>query len=289
MRINKTILSALTVVAGLFIVYAYVNVIVRPFPFLNVIYTRDVTAFNAPPASHAVNMKMSFQKSDFSGLAPDRLKSLQGQDLLSAIRAATRETRHLQSLRPGEKIRNAHDIFSSEQGYQSSCSESAKIFTTLMQVIGVPSRVIWMQGHTTSEVWDGDSWIVVDAHGNMMAQDRRGSYAGLIEVAGDFDAMQLERIVPETASGPSILPNFLTAQGQIKAGVKEAFAQNLFVVMDVQDMLSYHENTRDVSKILHAGLVPGSVAVGRGMQLLKPESKKAGNFGINLYKRFLQC
>lgn len=261
----------------------YENVFARPFPFLDVTYEHDEAAFNAPPEKLPVSLASGFSRShDHHGYAA-RMIELRDASLDEQVRVATEITRSIQLQSKGMQIRRLEEALSLKPEFRAICSEGAKIFTVLMEAAGRPARVIWMQGHTVSEVWNGSRWLLVDTHGNVMATDRAGAYLSTTEVIKGYHEVRFVRISDIAGAG---IEDF-TRDGYLDR--ENAYsAQSLYMVVGGTHLFGFHENTRKPVNVVLSAFNIEPEQIGYGLQYLPEGSEKVGNVGINFHRRLWQ-
>ena len=161
------------------------------------------------------------------------------------------------------------------------CSESSKVFAVILQLAGIPSRVVWMHGHTVSEVWNGEKWVLIDTFGNVAAFGIDGQPLGVREVIQDFQAAEFRKVVEDSNSEPPQLLDigYLSSEGNAYEN------QNLLLVVEGDDLFSFHTNTRDLRHIVTSTLDYNQSGVGDARQLVI-DNYYVGNFGTGLLKRF---
>lgn len=259
------------------------NVLFRPFPFLDILYTTSETEFNSQPNNLPISLDVHHNiKKDFS----HQLKYPPTKDITNwkeNIYKATDITRSIQRKAEGKKIRSIEDAFTTDSRFMPVCSESSKIFTLLMVLQGIPSRVIWMNGHTVSEIWNGSKWILVDTHGNTMIKDNNGNYLSATEARIYSPTLIYERI--SNVTGGKL--NDFTRDGTLKTD-NPYTKQGLFIAIDNPSIFTFHTETRIPSNILRSLINLEPEKIGFGIQFLTDDSKMVGNFGINLTRRLQQ-
>ena len=61
------------------------------------------------------------------------------------------------------------------------------------------ARVIWLDGHTVSEVWDGFNWILVDTLSNFMNYNNQSyRYFSFVETVSSVENLNLIQITNKT-------------------------------------------------------------------------------------------
>jgi len=251
----------------------YENIIARPFPFFNVQYTQEKSAFQAAPEHFPIPLKLN------DSLPPLPVSYVQ-QSFLKDIRYAVDLARQTMRQSKGHKIRTLQTVFSLDTSFMNICSENAKVFVSIMAKWGYTGRVIWMNGHTIAEVWDGTKWVLVDPHGNVLAKHENGNYLSLIEVNQNFENVEFERASQVMGDGLTdyLQINYLSNPDNVYK------KQNLFFIISAEDLFEFHSASRDVSDILTS--LTGSPSVGEGYQLVTGSSEMVGNMSIHFLRRF---
>ena len=275
-------LFVLAILASSFIYLSVENIINRPFPFLDVIYFEDSQLFNSAPAKFPINLKIPLKEINDAESVINQLKNIKNDKLYDKIKIATDYTRNLQSVSAGKQVRGIDDVFNKSSSYISVCSEASKIFSALMQASGIPSRVIWMYVHAVSEVWDGSKWIMVDVQGNIMAKNSDSEFVNLVEAIKNYDNLDFVRISDVTSSSLSDY----TLDGYLQKNTNAYKQQGLAFVIDGPHLFSFHKDTKILENILLSVVDSKEERIGYGVQYLFIDSKKVGNAGVNIFRRF---
>ena len=275
-KYTRWIFPAVFFVSGLW--FSINEVVLKPFPFLNVTYVNSSEWDQAPSGFSEIPIK-----GEISASLDSVVESLSRFDNLnSKIEYATSAVREAMRASRGNLIRTLpKDILRDNSNYMSICSESSKIFSVVMQLSGTPSRVVWMHGHTVSEVWNGEKWILIDTYGNVEAFGRDGESLGVREVITDFASVEFRKVVEDLSSEPTqyLDTGYLSSEGNAYE------KQNLLLVVEGDDLFSFHSNTRDLKRIAASTLSFNENSVGDARQLVVGDYY-VGNFGLSLFKRF---
>jgi len=279
LNIRKKILVFIGVLIIGFGIYAIDRIIIKPFPFIEINYISDESKFNATPENLDINISIPrvnklkqnvlFLYRDINLTIQDEKKDID----ISTIRKAVKLTRYIiNKTNSSENIRdNPKKVFDLGNKYLHICSESSKIFVTIMQALGYNARVIWMDGHTTSEVFIGNKWILVDSYFNLMFKNKKGEYISLLESVKNFKKNIPVRIVEPVYSNNT---DFLIDSNIINIYNN----QKLFVVLDGKHLFNFHKNTKDITKIIK--FIIGNNLIGRGIQFIGFGGSRVGNVGI---------
>ena len=253
-----------------------------PFPFISIQY-KSFSEFNAPPSANHINLKITMdiaQKSKLQKMILNHNINLTG-DIFEDITSISRLTRIIMHNSNGNIIRKVNEVASSMKNFKSICSESSKVFITIMDTYGYTGRVIWMNGHTVSEIYHkGHGWIMVDTYGNLIFKDANGHLQSMLDINKNFEKLTpihlTERIHDDN-------PDYFESRFIFKKN-NTFNNQNLFVVIDNSYLDSFHKKTRSIPDVLKYLLFGKEFA--RGIQFAKPSEKKVGNVGVEFYKRF---
>ncbi|RLA74071.1 MAG: hypothetical protein DRG11_06230 [Epsilonproteobacteria bacterium] len=278
-KIKKIIL--LVVILGI-ISLVYENIINRHFPFISMDY-QTYNQFNSQPKFSSIDISLDINNKISKKIRNSIkiFKKTEFGDLEDDIKAVTIVTRNIMHKSEGNIIRKISDVLSEDKKYKNICSESSKIFVTLMQSIGYPARVIWMEGHTVSEIYTKkDGWILVDAYWNLIFKDKKGKYQSLLAINRNFNNIKPFNIINKKyKNNLDYLEN-----GYIFKERNIYNDQNLFVVIEGKSLDNFHEKTRNINNILNAVFLNNQFT--NGIQFIKEDSKKVGNVGISFTKRF---
>ena len=146
---------------GIVIYFSY-NIFYKPFPFFKVNYIFNKSKFNQSPLKN-LNF-YEIQITEYKNILSenDGLIKFKDSDFFTKVQYATELTRQIQEKSLGKEIKIYKNILSNDILFKEICSESSKIFLYIMSLLGENARVIWLNGHTISEVWHNNNWIFVD-------------------------------------------------------------------------------------------------------------------------------
>jgi hypothetical protein len=282
MKNSKILKITLFTLAIVLLFELYENLLNKPFPFVSMKYV-SYEEFNSEPQLLDFNITLDINRSKIEKLKSfvSLFKKTAFGDLDDDIQATTMATREIMHESNGESIREIDEVISHNQRYKRICSESSKIFATLMQSIGYPSRVIWMSRHTVSEIYtEKYGWILVDTYGNIVFKDKQGRYKSLLDINTNFHKLKPFNIVKKRyRENIDYIEN-----GYINRETNVYKNENLFVVIDGKSLGTFHKKTRDISAIIDFAIFNKPFAY--GIQYIKENSKKVGNIGVSFYKRF---
>ena len=263
------------------------NVIIRPFPFIVMKYVSTIEDFNASPELIEQHFNISFKiplnelhvKDLRTYLIKFKIKDFGiFEDDLNAAVLATRSIIHNSQ---GNSRRNINQIINHH--FSSICSENSKIFSAFMQSIGYISRVIWMCGHTVSEIYLPNSgWILIDTHGNIAFKDINGRYMNLLSISKQYQRAKPVNLIKSKYEN---CKDYIKSKYFQKQSNNVFKTQKCFVILDGKSLFSFHEQHRKLTNIIRSAVF-GECAIGRGIQYIAKDSKKFGNVGITFYQRF---
>tara|TARA_Y100000768_G_scaffold384074_1_gene367418 strand:- start:50 stop:898 length:849 start_codon:yes stop_codon:yes gene_type:complete len=274
---NKTlILFALLFFSG-FLIH---NVINKPFPFFKVTYINNKNVFNADPFNYSDFYDLKF--AEFVKLLPQNkleIEKLKKATTLEKIIYATELTREIQEKSLGNQIKNYNNILSDDSAFQEICSESSKIFLYLMHTLGERVRVLWLNGHTITEVWDKNDWIFVDTSSNALAFDKDNEkFSSFLNILKSTSSIEFKPII-ETKHK---LWDYRDSPTRLHEIIDE---NNLIVVLSNKNIFDFHTIEEKINRVLNSIFLSSNY---EAIQFLHDsKTPKVGNIGINLYKRIL--
>lgn len=282
--------SAIVVVSAFALFWFYENTVNKPFSFVHITYLEKEENFNAPPkllnAEHGLNVTLPLAEKTYD----DMRQLLEQHSRPKAERTGfennmatiTRTVRHLIANNTGGDLRSEdEDFLSTDPRFKHICSEAAKLTVAYAQALGYNGRVIWMDGHTVSEIYNPDQgWVLVDSYGNVMFYDDEGP-AALLDIVSHY-----EQYEPKTIVTPRYPQNTdYLSSGYLDQESHVFNDQWLFVTLDGEDTLSIHQTSRDLAAITQSVFEVAPQAV--GMQFVGFGDEKVGNVGLGLHRRLL--
>lgn len=226
------------------------------FPFIS-FETMGAASFDSyKPAFHHIPLDAQFVSAVRSA-NPEAVSAADKGDTMEAARLLAAFTR--------SKFRNGSDVVlsSPQQALDAPapvpalCSEYAKFFVACCEALEIPARVVWMDKHTTSEIWIDGKPAIADANGNLIARGSDGLPCGIADLRDDA---KFEELVP--ASGGDD-PSFV---GKSNANVYRA--PQLVAEIEGAHLFDFHR--RNYSPTAVVGTLFGS-PIARG-HLLRPPS-----------------
>lgn len=260
-------------------VACYSEIVIKPFPFLHVYYTQSADEWDGMPEDLPIDLKVSIPKT----AVPDRLAgqadALAGASFDQKVVWGAKLSHALQSISEGNALRGADDIFSKDHKFKRICSEASKIFVAAMSLVGVPARVVWMQGHTVAEAHDGDKWVLIDTDGNVRGFDKRGRPLSLSQIIQGGSEIIYKRVLDKSIRD-RLSNGYLESDGSIYK------SQKLAVVLRGEDIYGFEQRAHDIGAIVKSATGLDRDAVAYSMQLLLTDPDyKVGNFGVGLTER----
>lgn len=260
-------------------------VIVRPFPFADVVYVHSHEVFDEKDMGQ-VSREYALavpgigeQQAEEIRLLTAPYRKTDDKGALGSIKTFVRMTRAIMSTAQGDETRTLDTIVESSDRFMKICSEYAKLLTVIAQCNGVPARVVWMDGHTTSELFfPGLGWLHADAYGNIAFVDENGSLISLME----FRALRGRgKVVPLDDSGHR--PDF-SVQFEKVRHVYEG--NDLYMVLSGRSLFSYPAHHRNPLSI--ALSVLNIRDMGYGIQYVGDDGEfpGVGNVGLDAYRHF---
>jgi len=256
------------------------RVAVNPFPFLDVAYVSDPAIFDSEDMGLDQHGPYSLR---FPALTPELSRQIRhavglegSPDMRGSIERFVRTTRAIMANAQGSELRGINDILSQDPRFMHICSEYAKVLSVVAQAHGLGSRTVWMQRHTTSEIFfPHHGWVHADAYGNVVFLDRNGAPLSLLAYRSDPDAATPARIID---SPQETLPDF----NRSFARYKPIYTDNrLYMVLSGASVFDYAQGHRDVVKIIKSML--NIRDLGHGIQFLDHDNAlpRVGNVGMD--------
>ena len=260
--------------------YLFYNVILKPFPFFKVDYFYKVSKFNSNPSNH-----IEFYHLEINKVAnPLQINLIELDEVKKAkrfqkIKIATKLTRQIQEKSVGNDIKVDFNILSNDSSFKEICSESSKIFLYLMHLFGETARVLWLNGHTVTEVWDENNWIFVDTSSNTLAFDiSQNKYLSFLELLNSNNLIEFEPIIEIRNK----LWDFRDSPDRLYEIIEE---NNLVLVLNNKDVFNFHTNEEKINRISNSINLNSNYTAKQFIH--NEKTPKVGNIGLNLYKIFL--
>ena len=267
--------------------FSYQTVIVKPFPFLDVKYVerRDFESLNM--GVDDVRYSSSISALDEREMKRVRRTLNLGEGLASmepfeVARLFVATVRDIMADASGNDIRALDEIVEIDGRFLNICSEYSRMLSVVAQAYGFDARVVWMNGHTSSEIhFPSIGWAHVDAMGNIAFKDRDGEMLSLMEyrtLEGEASAVRID----ETERGGAV-PEYHPLSDKLRA----IYADNdLYMVLSGDSLFSYHEAHRNPLSVILSAL--NVQPLGYGVQYVDEtvDMPKVGNWGLDFYRHF---
>lgn len=255
------------------------EVIIKPFPFLDLDYV-DILNWESTPRANKSYGHLNVEAIVFSPKLEAEIEEKLSSPVFAKVLWAVEITRYLQRCSVGQTIRNLEEVFSQGDQFCQICSESSKIFVALVEVLGLPARVIWMNGHTTAEVYHKDKWIMIDAYGNVMAENEEGRYLSTQEIISCRGNYTFVKILKDCSDGPR---NFLDS-GYFENPHNPYAKQNLLVTINNGDLFGLEQRAKSILSAASSFFGLKNSAVASGAQLVLSRHL-VGNVGVRIARR----
>ena len=119
-----------------------------------------------------------------------------------------------------------------------------------MTTMNETARVIWLNGHTVSEVWDGYNWIMVDTLSNFMNYNNQlNRYLSFAETISRMDDLNLKPITNKIYNLYDYF-NSNTAE-QIKI-INIYNSPEFAFYMDNSSLYNFHHKKEKIKRILNS-------------------------------------
>tara|TARA_B100001063_G_scaffold240348_1_gene265201 strand:+ start:735 stop:1571 length:837 start_codon:yes stop_codon:yes gene_type:complete len=268
------------VVIIIFSLFLINHVVIKPFPFFNVEYVKNKKKFNESPLNELDFYKIKInENSNFNSSLKKEITSKKNDDILKKISYATELTRSIQEKSTGNELKIYENLVSSDEKFNEICSESSKIFSYIMSELGEFTRILWLNGHTITEVWNGDSWIFVDTSSNVYAFDKiKENYVSFLDIIENTSLIEFKTITKKKyklwdyRESPENLHNIINKN-------------NLIFVISAEKIFNFHQNREKINRITDMFSLDNSNKAKQFTGFKNPY--KVGNLGIRIYRLFL--
>ena len=275
---KKKLLLTFALLLLLFSGFLIHNIIYKPFPFFKVNYINNKNVFNSDPLNNANFYELKINGSLGSSSQINlQIEKIKNATRLEKIIYATELTREIQEKSLGNKIKIYNNILSDDRAFQEICSESSKIFLYLMHNLGERVRVLWLNGHTITEVWDKNKWIFVDTSSNTFAFDKdNGKFLSYLNILNSSSSIEFRPII-ETRHR---LWDYRDSPNRLHEIIED---NNLIVVLSNKNIFDFHTIQEKINRVLSSIFFNSNY---EAMQFINnSKTPKVGNIGINLFKR----
>ena len=179
----------------------------------------------------------------------------------------------------GTEIKSLDNILDYNGSFKEICSESSKIFVFLMTAMNETARVIWLDGHTVSEVWNEDNWIMVDTLSNFMNYNKKSNrYLLFAETIIGMNDLNLKLITNKTYN---LYDYFNTnAAEQIKV-IKIYNSPKFAFYMNNSYLYDFHYKQEKIKRIFNS-MFPQNKVMGYQL-VLNNKNYRIGNAFKNIF------
>ena len=251
-RTSKVLIIFL-VIPVVFISYKAINILILPFPLIEMEYINGVSAFNQKPIDS--NLDYNFQK-----IVPEMVSNVK-------IRIG-KDHKY-----PAVKVLStSEEMFQSPEMIYPICSEQAKYLAYLAKEMGLNARVLWLSGHTVAEVYHTLlGWVMIDPYTErfFMHKDNK-SYASVTDLITNYDNYVQFKVISDS-TGNSIK----NIEDKSLRRIYEN--QAVIVELEADDVYKIHLVTRSLPFMLKTFFIEMELG---GRQWLRPDSERLGNFNL---------
>ncbi len=241
------------IIPVVFISYKAINILILPFPLVEMEYINGVSAFNQKPIDG--NLDYNFQK-----IVPEMVSNVK-------IRIG-KDHKY-----PAVKVLStSEEMFQSPEMIYPICSEQAKYLVYLAKERGINARVLWLSGHTVAEVYHALlGWVMIDPYTErfFMHKDNK-SYASVTDLITNYDNyVQLKVISDSTEYNNKNIED---------KSLRRIYEDQVVIVeLEADDVYKIHLVTRSLPFMLKTFLIEMELG---GRQWLRPDSERLGNFNL---------
>ena len=256
------------------------NIIFKPFPFFKVNYINKENIFNSSPFNDLDFYDLKASKSiNLLPLNTLEIEKIKKVSRIEKIKFATHLTRDIQEKSLGNKIKVYDNILSDDNAFHEICSESSKIFLYLMNMFGEKARILWLNGHTITEVWNENDWIFVDTSSNTFAFDKKQEkFSSFINILNSKPSIEFKPIIQSKHK----LWDYRESPDRLYEIIDE---NNLIIALNNKDIFSFHTVDKKINRVFSSIFFNSNFSAKQFIHNSK--TSKVGNVGINLYKRLV--
>lgn len=239
------------------------------FPFLTIAHKYRTSDFN----SSGLDFKIPLSQQFIDKVRADLEPKLESQnDPFVIVSVITEYVRPRLFYQDGARVDDLDRILETEEEDPAICSGYAKFLAAVSQALGYESRVIWMEHHTTSEIYFPDyGWVLADSNGNLMFKDESGKYAGLFYIIDNFDKAVPVRITAES-------DNDLDFISLDKVGIYKY--NKVVVAVEGSHLLDFSARTK--SSRLLINYILGREDIAKAVQYTTGRRELLGNFRYSI-------
>ncbi len=236
------------------------------FPFISFFHKETVNDFNFNELNFKVSLSQEFKERVSNDLGPV-LQDKKDVFFISSVLAKYVRS-HL--FHKSNTIHNVDEILESPDEHPAICSGYSKFLVSLAQAMGYEARVIWLNGHTVSEIYFPEyGWVLVDTSGNLIFQDKDGKYVSLLYVVEHFEDVIPKRLVVESQ------------QSNISSNGYIVFDDNdVIVVIEGPRLFDFDIRTKSPKVLIN--YILGKEDVAQGIQYTAGGRERLGNYRISV-------
>lgn len=239
------------------------------FPFITLSYKNRPTDFNSSKLNLELPLSQGFKKRVSDDLGP--LLEGRKEDVFFVSSTLGEYVRsHL--FHKSNTIDNPDKILESQEEYPAICSGYSKFLVSLAQALGYQARVIWLDGHTTSEIYFPEyGWVLVDSSGNLIFQDESGKYVSLLYAVENFDKVIPKRIASQTNNDHD---------GLSSGGYLNYKENDIIVAIEGPRLFDFYKRTKKPLVLIN--YILGREDVAKGIQYIGRGRERLLNFRYSL-------
>ena len=254
--ISKTskVLIIFLVIPVVFISYKAINILILPFPLVEMEYISETSTFNQKPIDGNLDY-------NFLEIVPEMVANVKRQ-----IGKSHNNTADI-------VLSTSEEMFQSPEMIYPICSEQAKYLVFLAKKRGINARVLWLYSHTVAEVYHTHlGWVMIDPSNEEFFMHRNNkSYASVTDLITNFDNYVPLNVI--SASTGNNRENIEDNSFHVHVYKK----QTVIVELEVNDVFKIHLVDRSLLFILKTFFIQMELG---GRQWIRPDSERLGNFNL---------
>ena len=261
-----------------FIIFLINHIFFKPFPFFKVNYYKQAELFNSNPKNdlefYSLPISNSFGKLSIE--LEEQISLNENVSLIDKIELSTKITRSIQENSLGNIIKDYNQITKNDSDYLEICSEAAKIFVFLMNKLGETARVVWVNGHTITEVWSNDHWIFVDPSSNTLAKNKfTKKNISFTELITSYPDIEFRTIVYKK----SHLWDYRDDAEKLDNILKNI---KIIFIMNNKEIFSFHKTNEKIKRVFSSMFFNNNFKAKQFIGFNK--TKKVGNLGLYMFR-----
>ena len=261
-----------------FTIFLTNQIIFKPFPFFKVNYYKLSEEFNSNPKNdlefYSLPAPTTFGK--FPAGLEEQISLYENASLIDKIKLSTEITRSIQESSLGNIIKDYNQIMKNDLEYWEICSEAAKIFVFLMNQLNETARVIWVNGHTITEVWNNDHWIFVDPSSNTLAKDKfTKKNISLTELIMSYPDVEFKTIDYKKSE----LWDHRDDSEKLNEIIKNI---KIIFIMNNKEIFSFHKTNEKIKRVFSSMFFNENFKAKQFIGFKK--ATKVGNMGLHMFK-----